>query len=184
MNHTDLTTHRSLDFGNKPRLYVPGYGPDRSSLIAGMDWLLDSNVNRQLLLYVLDNSMVAKDEKILQGIYGEELCEGLRKNKVQEFRGKTIRLLTKRYLTSTPHSAKILVLYADSDDLNQIEKRLDFSELLVVSWNCCTDLLPWVQKTHAEQFMEFLPNDPRNLPDWESSSIEPDPPDVFVFKTT
>ncbi len=183
MNHTDPTTHRSLDFGNKSRLYIPGYAGDRPSLIAGMNWLLDSDVNRQLFLYVLDNSMVAKDKKILQEIYGEELCEGLRKNKVQEFKGKTIRLLTKRSLTSTPHSAKILALYANSKNLNQIE-RLDFSELLVVSWNCCTDLLPWVQKTHAEQFMEFLPNDPRNLPGWKSSFIEPDPPDIFVFKTT
>ena len=170
-------------FGNKLRLYIPGYGPDRPSLIAGMNWLLDSDVNRQLFLYVLDNSMVTEDTKVLKRTYGEELCEGLRKNKVQEFRGKTIHLLTKRRLTFTPRSAKILVLYADSDDLNQIEGRLNFSELLVVSWNCCNDLLPWVQKTHAEQYMEFLPNGPQSIPDWKPSSIEPDPPDVFVFKT-
>lgn len=170
--------------GNKSRLYIPGYGPDRSSLIAGMNWLLDSDANRQLFLYVLDNSMVEKDKKILCEIYGEELCEGLRKSKVQKFKGKTIHLLTKRRLTFTPHSAKILALYAGLKNLNQIEKNLDFSELLVVSWNCCTDLLPWVQKTYAEQYMKFLPDDPRDLPGWTSSTTEPDPPDVFVFNTT
>ena len=151
-------------FVNKPWLYIPGHGPDKSSLMAGMNWLLDSDVNRHLYLYVLDDSMVAKDKKILHRIYGEELCEGLRKNKVQEFKGKTIHLLTQRRLTFTPHSSKILALYADSNDLNKIEKRLDFSELLVVSWNCRTDLLPWIQKTHAEQYMGFIPDDPRNLP--------------------
>ena len=168
---------------NKSRLYIPGYGGDRSSLVAGMDWLLDSDVNRQLFLYVLDNSMVEKDTKILKETYGEELCEGLHKNEVQNFRGKTIHLLTKRRLTPTPTSAKILVLYANLNDLDQIEQRLDFSELLVVSWNCRTNLLPWVQKTHAEQYMEFLPKDPRNLPSCEPSSIESDPLDVFIFET-
>ena len=129
-------------FGNKSRLYIPGYGDDSSSLIAGMNWLLDSDVNQQLFLYVLNNSKISKDKGLLQETYGEELCEGLRKNKVQKFKGKTIHLLTKRRLTPTPTSAKILVLYANLNDLNQIEEELDFSDLLVVSWNCRTNLLP------------------------------------------
>ena len=177
-------THRNTDFKNKSRLHIPGYADDRDSLIAGMDWLLDSNDNQELFLYVLDNSRVAKNDfNFLYNIYGEELCKGLRENKVQKFRGKTINLLTKRYLESTSHSAKILVLYANQNDLKQIEKKLNFSELLVVSWNCCTDLLPWVKKTHAKQYMEFLPNDPRDLPSLVSSSVHPDPPNIFIFKT-
>ena len=168
-------------FANKTRLYIPAYGPDEPSVIAGMNWLLDSNIKQQLFLYVLDNSMIAKDKKILYKIYGDELCKGLRKNKFQEFRGKTINLLTNRYLPFTPHDSKILVLYADSKKLKKIEERLNFSALLVVSWNCCTNLLLWIQKTHAKQYMDFIPDDPKNLPGW-TSGIHQDPPDMFIFK--
>ena len=134
------------------RLYIPAYGPDQDALEDGMNWLLDSSENDQLFLYVLDNSMVQNGRKLLCQTYGEELCEGLRKHKSVVFRGRRINLLTKRRLDFTPDNAKILALYPSSKALDAIEKKLIFSELLVVCWNRGTDLSSWIEKKHAEQY--------------------------------
>jgi hypothetical protein len=90
-------------------------------------------------------------------------------------------LLTSRNLSHTSNNAKILVLYADSNQIDKIERNLNFSELLVVSWNCFTDLHSWINKRQTEQYTNFIPNDPKSLPGW-TSGINEELPNTFKFK--
>lgn len=160
------------------REYIPSYGPDKKALNAGMMWLLESNENQELFLYLSLKSHLNQG-KLIYTMYGEEFCKTLQKNEKNNLHGKIINLLTNRSYAYVPKNSRILAVHMNSKALESIEKKYDFENLLVVAWNCFPDLPDWINKHGATQYERFLPINPIKYPGW--SSRETLPPNNFIF---
>jgi len=160
------------------REYIPSYGPDKKSLSAGMSWLLESNNNQELFLYLSLKSHL-KQGKLIHTMYGETFCKTLQKNEKINVQEKNINLLTDRSYTHVPQNSRILAVHASSKALELIEKKYSFENLLVVSHGCFTDLPDWINKHSATQYERFLPINPIKYPGWFRGEIIP--PNNFIF---
>lgn len=159
------------------REYIPSYGPDKKALRAGMMWLLDSE-NQKLFLYLSLKSHLDQG-KIIHTMYGENFCKTLQKDEKINVDGKITNLLTDRSYAHVPENSRILAVHVSSKALESIEKKYDFENLLVVAWNCSSDLPDWINKHDATQYNEFLPINPIKYPGWPSG--EKLPPNNFIF---
>lgn len=168
----------------KIRFFIPGYGADRECIEASMKWLTDNSSESDLFLYVLDKSMVKKDSKILSEMYGEEFCKPLREKGYVVFNGKRIDLITQKTLPKfNSKPKKILALYSHNRALESLEQNVDFDELLVLSWNCESDLSGWIENYNGIQFRGYLPNNPKSKPDDTISyGVKNSKFDTFNFK--
>ena len=159
------------------RFFIPSHGPDFISLRHGLEWLLSQNNSLILYVSILDH---LREGKMLSGILGNDVCKKLVKEKTAQYKNKKISVITKSKLRFTreidppiiPSNSSILSVHSSSDNLNKIEHYLEFKKILVVPWATYQDLFDWINNHHVEQYDNFLPIDPRNLPGYEKSIHE------------
>jgi hypothetical protein len=160
------------------RYYIPGCGADRESIQAGMNWLLSAPKNQELFLFLSIKDHL-REGKVIHSIYGDNFCKPLKNNNQVIFQGRLIKLTTEKMIPYSLRNARILVIHSSEKTLLKLEKNDYDVDIMVVSWTCFHDLPKWIKKTNANQYMEYLPIDPKNLPGWmnDEKYIE----NIFIF---
>ncbi len=154
------------------RFFIPSHGPDFISLKHGLEWLLSQN--NSLILYVT-NLEFLKGGKMLPKIMGTDVCNKLIKNKTVQYENKKISVITKKKLRFRrdidppiiPSNSSMLCVHSSSNDLEKIERYLEFKKILVIPWATYQDLFDWINCHCVEQYGDFIPIDPRNLPGYD-----------------
>lgn len=106
---------------------------------------------------------------------GKDVCKKLVKEKTVLYKTKKISVITKKKIKFTreidppviPPNSSILCVHPSSDDLAKIERYLEFKKMLVIPWATYQDLFDWINQHSVEQYSNFIPIDPQNLPGYK-----------------
>jgi len=158
------------------RLFIPSHGPDFPSLKHGLEWLLSQN--NSLILFVSNLGFLKR--RMLLEILGADICNKLIKNKTATYKNKKISVITYKMIRFTreidssiiPSNSSILCVHSTPKDLEKIEKYLKFKKIMVIPWATYQDLFNWINNYHVEQYDDFIPIDPRNLPGYDKHMHE------------